>query len=420
MNKRKLSFETYLNYGFISLVLLEDVMNVLFKFRGVYLISFALLIFSLAIMLKSKNFRQIFTKPPIIFWGCWVLYSLANWAIKGIMNPYANILFYIIGYMVFPFSVMCIIYYEGNKNLNRLVITLLWIMGVYVLFGSIFQKGGSGDIGDDWAGRGGAELGNSLPLNACVLSFVSLFAYVKKYISSKTVVCLLLLSLFAIFFVATRKALGGWLILLLFFLMGEYNIRKPRNLVLLILLGVAIYTMVDYVLANTLLGARMQTIEEQAEFYNETNNKLLGFLGDRAFFYIKGWEIFLQNPITGIGLTNFPIVTHTLFGLHTEYMVQLCECGIIGTLLYVLFNWSLFYMILYSMKRRMVTLLLLGGMAMLLFIGITAWMYSFPRYFVIYGIILASCRPIKANEIEREKLSRIIKHYKLRRNVDSK
>ena len=221
------------------------------------------------------------------------------------MNPDANVLYYIIGYMVFPFSMMCVVYYEGNKNLNKLVIALLWILGAYMIFGLLFQEGGSGR-GEGWDARGGTELGNSLPLNACVLSFVSFFAYVKKYISLKMVICLLLLSLFAILFVSTRKALGGWVILILFFLIGQLNIRKPKNILLFLLLGFATYAIVDYVLANTLIGARMNAIEDAGMKFNYTNIKWLNYFGDRAFFILRVGEFSLKIHIQGLGYVISP------------------------------------------------------------------------------------------------------------------
>lgn len=85
--------------------------------------------------------------------------------------------------------------------------------------------------------------------------------------------------------------------------------------------------------------------------------------------------------------------------LHTEYIVQLAEGGIIGFTLFLLFYVGIGKRIVISWKnyktRRTEIWLFIGAFGAILFVNITAWTYSFPHYFLIFGIILGYLESIK-------------------------
>jgi O-antigen ligase len=89
---------------------------------------------------------------------------------------------------------------------------------------------------------------------------------------------------------------------------------------------------------HTVLGRRLNDIEETSKLYNKTNIAVFDLLGDRTYYYLKGWELFVKHPVTGIGLRNFRIKTGSKETMHSEYMVQLAEGGIIGSFLFILFS----------------------------------------------------------------------------------
>ena len=128
---------------------------------------------------------------------------------------------------------------------------------------------------------------------------------------------------------------------------------------------------------NTVMGQRLSMIEETSMTYGAENSLFLKFMGDRAFFYIYGFELFLKNPLNGIGLTNFPIYMNTEVPIHSEYIVQLCECGLIGSFLYLLFNASIIRSIIKAFKHTPYALVMvcLGGMLSVLFISLYSSLY---------------------------------------------
>ena len=116
----------------------------------------------------------------------------------------------------------------------------------------------------------------------------------------------------------------------------------------------------------------------------------MNFLGDRAYFYINGWRLFCEQPVFGIGLFNFRQTMRTHLPIHSEYIVQLCEMGIIGSILFINYYRSIFkrIRIVNSLGEKKIALIFLGWMAALLFVSLTTWTYEFPRYFLITGIFV--------------------------------
>ena len=94
------------------------------------------------------------------------------------------------------------------------------------------------------------------------LSFVVFLAYSKKDVPFWVFVVLSALVLISIFFGATRKAFGAWIILVLFYILGKYNLRDPKKIIMIILIGFAGYYFIDYVMENTIVGLRMNMIED--------------------------------------------------------------------------------------------------------------------------------------------------------------
>jgi O-antigen ligase len=154
-----------------------------------------------------------------------------------------------------------------------------------------------------------------------------------------------------------------------------------------------LYWGLSYMMDNTMIGERFAETAEQsnAEFTESesTNDVLNTLLGDRAIQYEMGFGLFLIHPLTGIGISNFMPVTGFPYRLHTEYMVQLCENGIIGFSLLMLFYYFLIKKLLE--RRRMgedITLVMFGIYA-ILFLNITTWTYCQNFGLIYYGIIIA-------------------------------
>ncbi len=368
----------------------------IFGIRGIHFIAEALMLVLIVNNKSNRIFKFAFSSPPVVIWSMWIIYVLVNWYFFQDITPSDNnnpsSINFITRKLVIPLFCMGIAYYECLMNPTRFIRFSIWILIVYLIVGMLFQTAATADD------RGGEALGNNLPLTACVLASLVYWAYIKRIVNGKGLVLVSILILMAIFFGATRKALGAWVIVTFFYVIGKYNIEDPKKLFALIVIGFAFYYSIEYVLQYTLMGQRMNVIEDSASQYNLYDNVFLKYMGDRAYFYVSGWELFLMKPVNGIGLNNFPVYMNNgkELVIHSEYMTQLCEGGIIGSSLYVIFVSLILYFIFKSKRyatNRMEKLICIGSMASMLFISFYAWTYSLSRYFVLYGIILAICRP---------------------------
>ena len=147
-----------------------------------------------------------------------------------------------------------------------------------------------------------------------------------------------------------------------------------------------------FLLENSIIGKRIQEIKAVGESANSSDIEVLSFLGDRAYFYIEGWRLFNTSPITGIGLTNFIHKAEHSIIIHSEYMVQLVENGIIGFVIFLIFiiilGKGLIRNVRKNKKETKYFVFLLGGFLGIMFICFTAWIYSFPQYFAFFGVAI--------------------------------
>lgn len=390
----KVSVPTFINYTFLILILTQSIWVSILRISNIYTtIAISLILSIYFALLAKENYLKLMKTPPVLFWAMWVIYNYVNWKMIGIVNTDSPLMFVLTSF-VYPTMTMCIIYFEGRRNLRKTTMVVLIALSIYVIVGLLFQ--GNANIAPENvvdAKRGGKILGNALPLNACMMAFFSVVANAKGWISKKWLMALLAISLASIFFVATRKALVGWGIIVAMSFFTGFNLNKPADFFKVLFFLVALSLAYNYVMEETYLGERLAQTEEQGEDANETNVKQLDYLGDRATQYILGWELFLKNPINGIGLRNFQVVSDFPFLLHSEYMVQLCECGIIGAILYILFMGGIIAKVvrIYNKKNSKVFFVCMGGILCILFINFTAWTYQGNAYFAMYGLILAVC-----------------------------
>lgn len=383
---------TIVNYIFLFFIFTQSIYSSIFKISNTNTILVFILLSSVFFgIFTQRHYLKLLKTPPMLIWTIWCIYSFFNWKISALVNTNESLVF-ILKSFVYPIITMCIVYYEGIINMKRTTIVVVIALTFYVTCGLIFQDALAYSLEDTVPKeKGGSILGNMLPLNACALSFFAVMTYVKGWMSRKWLYLLLALSFASILFVATRKAFVGWGIIVLMYYLSTSKDSSLSMVIKLIFFGVIAYFAFYYILDNTHLGERLMTIEDQGEKGNKSDIKALSFLGDRAIQYILSWDLFLKHPINGIGLHNFSIKADFPFVLHSEYMVQLCECGIIGTSLYLLFVKGIISRIFKSYKyNKKVFFASLGGMLCVLFINCTAWTYQSTAYFAMYGMILAA------------------------------
>lgn len=395
-----------LNYLYIFYVIIVDAVNkLILSFDGKMRIPLILSIVSIICSLNEKNSKKYLFSFPIIFWFLWCVYNIINSFIKGFPSSEEyeiNIITIITKYFVIPFCSMAIISYEGYKDIKKTTMLLVCSFMLFIILGVFLQERGTGE-GSSWEARGMMQLGNTLPLNSLVLFFVSIFAYANSYIKKKYFIIISFLVVLSILLVATRKAFAGVLIIGFFYLFSQIDYRNPKTFVKFIGALIIVYIFYSLIMKYTLIGARIdEGVEQQTEIYvrgYNTDSWFFELVGDRTAQYIMAWEIFLEHPLTGIGLFNFKSYTDFVVPLHTEYMVELAECGLVGFTLYALFYWGLIKRIFTCWKfgNEQLAIVMFGGVFAILFISLTTWIYPFQRNFIMLGIIIAMCDLIISN-----------------------
>lgn len=377
-----------LNLFYIGLILLWDPIQRIFGFDGagrtvVLMTSMVLLLNSVFDRLFLKNY--IFSSP-IFVWLIWVLYSVLNLKYEG-YNGELSFLIFCINQLLTPLVVMILTAKESVRDNIGVLKYLVIIFSIYAIL-SITVLSSSDAVVD---GRSIGALGNIGPLVSLYIAFYSALLFAHNRIGIPLFLAFLTLSFSVVIPSETRKAFSAEIIILIFFLLSQFRLTYGR--VIVSLLGVGImWAGIDYALNSTNMAQRFQESVDQAGNWNTSGIKALDLLGDRAKFYIDGWDIFLDNPINGIGLQNYYNLGYGQYAIHSEYMVQLAESGLIGFFLFALFN-SLIARNIYLMNMRSefreVGMVLAGGFVATLFIGLTAWTYQFAFYFSVFGVIIA-------------------------------
>lgn len=393
-----INIHTLINQILIVLILLQTVLDRLLGISPIVSQILVLCLFSASCFwgFTDKNYYKCYTVTPIVFWGIWVAYTIVNWYMAGIMPKNVSSFSFLLVNLLLPLIMLVLVYYEAGKNMRITIITLLVTLIIYTLLGLLMQDFGTRH-GQDWNARGGEVLGNHLPLTACSLVFITLFANITKIIKSKYMYLTVTLAIIAILLVATRKALGAVVIMIICFVLATSDFRKKwKELARLSAILLLITLALVYVRNETLIGKRMENVEMIGNKLNKSGMKALNLLGDRVPHYLLGWKAFKENPITGVGITNVTTLYHFPYPLHTEYMTQLAEGGIIGTFLWLLFTFGLLHVIYKARKFRPISAILVcfSGILYILFLDLTSWTYASPHYFAVYGLIIAYCKPV--------------------------
>lgn len=381
-----------LNYFYIGLTLLwQPLQNIIIRIDGkgrtLVLGTFVILFCNLS----NNKFRDLLKTSPSIFWLLLCVYAVINLFFCGYHNTSLPFFYFAVVYVFIPCIIMLVVAYEFQKDSYKIVKFLLLILIIYVTLGLLGDR--TSNNADSQ--RMGGTLGNILALNSIfIILFAGILKSWKKMSLTKFVV-LTVIAMLSPIFLATRKAFAAALIVLMsvFFSLFIPNLKITfANLLKLILLISSMYLTATLILDYTYIGERFSNVAEVASDFGAGDNLFLQMMGDRAYFYIRGYEVFQDHMLTGIGLGNFQHLTDSYNVLHTEYMVQLCENGIVGTVLFVCFYLYILVKLISMLKKKpqmnRITIIMLGAFLAIVFINFTAWTYSFPIYFSVFGVII--------------------------------
>lgn len=333
--KKYLKFE----YFYLVFILIWPPFNrLIFKMDGAGRTVLILSVFLIARLALKKDFAKIAFGKPTVIWGIWVIYAFVNSLLKGYYHDDLPAYSLLVQISV-PYILMVTINFLSINDQKKLLNVLIFGMYLSVLIILFFNTSAGGDR------YSGQMNSNTVGIMSTILSMLIYLKYHNKSISLIKFILLSIVPVTLIITTGSRTAFGGLIMLIL----THFIINRSKSVLITILqfsLGIALLILpLNFVLHNTALGERIQSTTQQSEegIDMETGNVLLDKFGDRGIYYYLGWQVFSENPVSGIGLDNFMDYTGGEFKeQHSEYMIQLSELGIIGFLIFFFFYFSIF------------------------------------------------------------------------------
>lgn len=237
--------------------------------------------------------------------------------------------------------------------------------------------------------------GNDFAFVGCIIVFLIYIKCLKYNMSVVKGIILSIMPIILIVLSGSRTAFGCVVMIVATMMIVLVRHLDAKKFMVILILSVIAGGGLFYVMENTTLGERLSDTSTQSKNGDMETGTFVDVLGDRGPFYYYGFMKFTEEPVHGIGLTNFSKLRVWGWGstglvCHSEYMVQLSECGIIGFILYVSFLCSLWYRICKASLRKLIVPRpwLYCGLGMVVFIPLFFWTYDRLYIFIIYGIII--------------------------------
>ena len=344
------------------------------------------------IMAVFANGKSLYMVPKImLIWGVWILYNIVLSRIKGFDLVSVSFPIWVMNSLIKPFITMLVAYNAFRQDSGKTVKLLFYCWFVFVAIGLLTMQAHIRDVMGEDITRQSNEMGNHF-INASV--FLLMFAFYslnKGFIKINIFIVACLIEILAIVLSGSRKGMLSIFIIFFMSYVGKKTDMSLKQFVRISFIAMIAYLVVQIIMTYTVAGLRIQAGLEEEEY---ADNWFLSKMGDRAFMYDYGWELFLENPLTGIGLQNFrwQNALGIELALHTEYMVQICECGIIGSVLFLIFYYGMakrIILLLISGENKQDTFVLLATFVGFLMMSFFAWTYTGIYYFIFFGFIYA-------------------------------
>ena len=348
-------------------------------FTGIILLFFT--ISMLTPIFKAKGGIKLFFKKPISIWFLWIGYSLIN-MFNSELSTSENLNISFLGFVIMPLLLMVVISSVEGYKIKELLNVLLFASLLKILISFVFDS-----FGNEFGGnRFGAEF------NANMLGFsgniVLLLLLVIKSLFKKLNLFHLLaagIAIFIIYITASRKSFLCLVVIAygyIYIFSGNQNVIKYFRMALggLLLFSLGFFVFKDSEVVRRLTDTLSETSQAKTE---------LEMFDGRAIQYVEGIEVFNDNKLTGIGLLNYKHFDEWELVLHSEYLVQLIECGIIGSILYLYFNVYIIRKLLklrkYKNYNQSANVFLLYFI-ILIFLSFGSWTYNLMIWWIITGL----------------------------------
>lgn len=347
----------------------------------------SLLFVNLMIIIYDYFLRKQFFKMPMGIWLVWIGYASINTLIQG-MNFDMKIWQFFTWFFA-PLVLMYFISLEPKQMLKVITISAYFSMLIIFFYEEKEYYEGEGF-------RLGMQMNaNELGINAALT--VMLLFILRNTKKIKTIYFLLLafLPVYIVISTGSRSAL-----IALFMVVGlSFLVYRSKNIIKtisVIFFGIILSIISISLLEEYSLGyKRLQITRAEGETIVKTGT-LLDNLGSRGIYYVLGWEIFVDHPVFGVGLGNYKY--HNRYSNqpnHVEIMIQLSELGIIGFLLFAIFNIWIFGSLFRIWKRvkeirllRIETETYMAALLTIFGLFFTTYTHWHLIVFATYGLII--------------------------------
>lgn len=337
---------------------------------------------------KSITFRKITFSAPLKIWFVLTIYHCLNALSKHV--PEVNILDLLHGLKIY--ACICIFYYWAIIDFNKTIKILVSCFTIYLIISFFVCDFGGEDLGGRMTG---AIYATALGQTAAITSFyIAYYSNYKKFTIGKTLVYLLL-PLIVIILTQSRNSLAMFGICLIAIIYNKLRTKiTPQRIILIIIASLIITYLIYLLVINSNFGTRIM----EKSMYHESSYQFEQYstgtffdtiVGDRLIYYVLGFSYFLESPLTGIGMWNYEYVSKGNYPLHTEYMIHLCEGGIIAFILWTSFFAYIIYGILKYIPKGNYRIFALFSIFQILFCAIYARIFYYEFFYPIIGITLA-------------------------------
>lgn len=205
-----------------------------------------------------------------------------------------------------------------------------------------------------------------------------------KYTNLSSIILFSILLLFNLILALLSKSRGAWIAILaaivVYGMVSEMSLKKIRTVMLAIL---ALF--ITLRLFTWLYPAQYSNIVER---FNSIYGLSASSMKIRMNIWATSKKIFLEHPIFGVGIGNFPIAYSILRGViadpQSDFVQVFCELGIIGGILWIL---ALISIITDSFKIHHFKSIALPILTVLIVAGLKGTYIWMPSYWFLLGTI---------------------------------
>lgn len=341
---------------------------------------------------RDFRFRRIVCSYPLLIWLLLTIYHSANAYFKQV--PGVNYIDFVHGLKIY--SCLAIFAFWGCVDFSKTISMLLNSFILMCLIMTVLLVAGGGIDGEErlsGAGYSATGVGQSAALIGIFLSYsiaikkinihkAALLYVIPVFIillsQSRNSMMMLSLSIISSFFIYSCLKSGG---------------ISHRSIVMYLFFSIILLMILLPLFENTALAERfisgMNMEDSRTMSLYGTGTLFDKIVGDRIVYYVLGWELFAENIWTGIGLWNFRVVTGGTYPLHSEYMVHLCEGGLVATVLWLMF---VFYIIkaIYEYNGLIgIKLAAFFSVVIILFCALYTREFFSQIFYPVYGLIIS-------------------------------